>query len=131
MDESAETSKRELDPKPSIGFQFSWGPVLAIGGVLLLMSARALCYDLHEGRILREGTPARAQVLAIKPTGNSVNDDQEMRLDLDVRPEGRESYRAKVEAYLHPVHFPRYQPGAVVDVRFDPKKPGDVALVPP
>jgi hypothetical protein len=111
--------------------KFDWKALPFVLLAVLLIVWPALCQELRDGRILRDGTPAKARVVAIKPTGSSYNDDQEMRLELEVQPEGREPYRARVEAYLHPVHFPRYQPGAEVDVRFDPEKPSHVALVSP
>lgn len=129
--ESGAISKPAPQSKPPMRFQANWAGPLIGAAVLLVMVGRSTCREMHDGPILRDGTPAKARVVAIEPTGNSYNDDQEVRLDLDVQPEGEETYRAKVELYLHPVHFARYQPGNVVDVRFDPKKRRDVVLVPP
>jgi hypothetical protein len=126
--ESVEKPAPENEPAPS---NFSWGPLWAVAGALALIAGRVACGELQDGPVLRNGTPAKARVVDIRPTGSSWNDDQEMKLKLDVQPEGQEPYPAKVEVYLHPVHFPKYQPGALVDVRFDPKKRSHVVLVPP
>lgn len=103
-----------------------------IGFVVLLVAiGREAWHGLQEWRLLKDGTLAKARVLEIEPTGSSMNDDLKVRIDLDVLPAERAPYRAEVYTYMHPVHFPRYQPGAMVDVRFDPEEPDDVALVPP
>ena len=81
--------------------------------------------------ILRSGTAAKARIEDIRPTGNLHNDQPEVKLSLEVQPPGTVTYRASVVTYLSPVYLPRFQPGAIIDVRFDPKQPSDVALVPP
>lgn len=106
------------------------GPLIGVV-VVLGTCGREAFNHINEGSILRDGTPAKAKVLRIEPTGSSMNDDLKVRIDLDVQRAGQDAYEAKVYTYMHPVHFPRYQPGAMVEVRFDPKDPGDVVLVPP
>ena len=130
MNESVEASKSGLErTKPA---RSGWGLYfLPFGVILAFVTGRAVCYELHEGPILRDGTPAKARVLRIEPTGSSINDDLRVRIDLQVEPTGQEAYRAEVVTFMHPVHFPRYQPGALVDVRIDPEEPKDVVLVPP
>lgn len=118
---------KDTSTKPTSAWKIlSW-----VTFVLLMITAPMICEELRNGAVLREGTLAKARVVAIKPTGNSYNDDQEVQIDLEVQPDQGEPYRAKAQTYLHPVHFPRYQPGAMVDVRFAPEKPSRVAVVPP
>jgi hypothetical protein len=132
MNESAGASNLDAERgKPARG-RFGCGLYfLPIVLILAFVTGRAVCYELHEGPILRDGTPAKARVLRFEPTGGSINDDLRVRIDLDVQPLGSEGYQAEVVTYMHPVHFARYQPGALVEVRFDPKEPTDVVLVPP
>jgi hypothetical protein len=85
----------------------------------------------REAEILRDGTPAKARVADIRPTGNMFNDQPEVTISMQVQPAAGEPFSAKVVTFMSPVYLPRFQPGALVDVRFDPKKPNDVALVGP
>ena len=111
MGESTGTPKPKPGGKPSR--QVKALPFVLFG--LLMFIWPALCQELRDGRVLRDGTPAKARVLAIKPTGSSDNDDQEVRVELEVQPDGQEPYRAEAKTFLHPVQFPRYQPGALVE----------------
>jgi hypothetical protein len=87
--------------------------------------------ERRNARILKEGIPAKARVTRIVPTGNYHNDQPEVRISLEVTPDTGEPFDSKVETYMSPVYLPRFQPGSVVDVRFDPKKREDVALIEP
>lgn len=95
---------KDTSTKPTSAWKIlSW-----VTFVLLMITAPMICEELRNGAVLREGTLAKARVVAIKPTGNSYNDDQEVQIDLEVQPDQGEPYRAKAQTYLHPVHFPRY-----------------------
>ena len=108
----------------------------AIGYVVMMLLLAAffafgpiLCGDSHEDRIRRDGTVATARVTKIVPTGVYYNDQPRVRISLEVTPQGREPFDANVVLFMSPVHLPRYQPGAVIDVRFDPEKQADVVFV--
>jgi hypothetical protein len=131
MEEDSSRAARPT-PKRDAGGAFGLWIAPLIGVVVVLGTCgREACNYIHDTPILRDGTPAKAKVLRLEPTGSSMNDDLKVRIDLDVQPVGQAAYEAKVYTYMHPVQFPRYQPGAMVDVRFDPKDPSDVVLVPP
>src|ERR1051325_2375914 len=96
-------------------FQFSWAPLLVVAGVLLFLIVPLLLESFHDDPLLKQGTPAKARVLAIRPTGSSRNDDLAVRIDLEVQPQGQEPYTAEVATYLSPVYLARYHPGALGD----------------
>lgn len=131
MADSTDISKPAPEGEPSAQPMLRWRvlPIVLLG--LLVMVWPVVYQEVRDGAILRHGTAAKARVIALKPTGSSHNDDQEVRLTLEVLPVGRDPYPAKVETDLHPAHFPRYQPGALNDVRFDRTKPSRVSLVAP
>src|SRR5262245_49168390 len=84
-DPSGESVTKAADKAPMrLGIDWKVLPFIAFG--LLMMIAPAVCQEMREGPILRDGTPAKARVLAIKPTGSSYNDDQEVEIDLEVQP---------------------------------------------
>jgi len=111
------------------------GAIWYVVAMLLLASFFAfgpiLCGDGDEARIRREGVAAKARVTKIVPTGVYFNDQPRVRISLEVTPEGQEPFEAKVVQFMSPVDLPRYQPGAVLDVRFDPQGRRDVVFVEP
>jgi len=105
-------------------------PLCAVVLVLVLVVYDSL-QEQHVANILRSGTAAKARIDDIRPTGNIHNDQPEVTISMQVQPPAGDPFAAKCVTFMSPVYLPRFQPGAVVDVRFDPKQPSDVALVPP
>jgi hypothetical protein len=89
-----------------------------------------------EVRRLREvGVAAPAEILRIWDTGTTVNEDPVVGLEVEVQPVAGEPFRAVIEkAWISRLAIPRYQPGAVIAVRYDPNDPSravvDEAAVP-
>ncbi len=79
--------------------------------------------------LLEKGIPAAAIVLQIRDTGVTINENPQVEFLLEVRPEGRAPYQAQTTALVSRLSVPKYQPGAVVKVLFDPQDPSRVALV--
>jgi hypothetical protein len=74
------------------------------------------------------GLPATATVLEIWETGTRVNDNPVVGFLLEVQAEGMEPYRAETKALISILLIPQIQPGAVLDVKYDPRNPQRVAL---
>lgn len=72
--------------------------------------------------ILRTGTPAPAKVLEYAPSGITVNgDNPAVSLFVEVQPPGSRSFTAYVFGIpIVEASIPRYQPGRMVRVRYDP-----------
>ena len=79
-------------------------------------------------QIRANGSPAKATVVAIWETGTRVNHNPVVGFDLEVRAEGRPAWRAKTKALVSILAIPRIQPGAVLDVFYDPTDPSRVAI---
>jgi hypothetical protein len=106
--------------------------IFLLGTVILaLVFVPMMIADRRNERILREGVPAKARVTDIVPTGSHHNEDPEVVLSLEVTPAQGKPFASTVETHMSVVYLPRFQPGSIVNVRFDPKKPEDVALVIP
>jgi hypothetical protein len=99
--------------------------------VLLVFFGPMYLRDREEKRILRDGVATTARVKGIHPTGNLHNDQPEVRITLDVDVDGGETFEGEVTTIMSPVYLPRFQPGLVVEVRFDPNDRRKVALVGP
>jgi hypothetical protein len=113
------TGKRGMDAF-TIGFIF-----------MTLVTAAGAAYvwgpswlrDRRDARLLREGLPATARVIAVEDTGNRFNSVPEMRIRLEVTAPGRAPYMAETRRIG--VSFPT---GSVLDVRIDPVRPDHVAI---
>lgn len=81
---------------------------------------------LHE-----HGVAAPARVMALHDTGRRHNYNPQVRLELEVEPEGAEPFRAELTLVVSAVHLPRMQPGARLAVKYDPQRRTRVALAKP
>jgi hypothetical protein len=78
--------------------------------------------------IRRTGTAATARVLQIFDTGMTLNNDPVVRFRLQVYPDGEEPFEAETKAVIGRLDIPRIQPGAQLQVKYDPKDHKRVAL---
>jgi hypothetical protein len=99
--------------------------------ILLVFFGPMYLRDREEKRILRDGVAATARVKDIRPTGDLHNDQPEVRITLEVDVQGGETFEGEVTTVMSPVYLPRFQPGLLVEVRFDPNDRRKVALVGP
>ncbi len=79
--------------------------------------------------VLESGTEAAATIVEFIDTGTRVNYDPEVRIVLDVQPEGADSFQSETLMVLTSVDAMKYQPGKSVRVRYDPENPSVAAIV--
>jgi hypothetical protein len=104
--------------------------------MLLLVSAMAGCAladrmsGVTEAKELRQtGAPASARILEIWDTGITVNDDPVIGMRVEIpRPDGTTYTPSIPKSLISRLDIPRFQPGATVSVRIDPRNPDRVAL---
>ena len=107
-----------------------------IAGIMLLVSVTAggcALADRMSGvsdakELQKTGEPAEATILQIWDTGMTVNDDPVIRFLLEVHPAGKPAYQAETKIRISRIAISRFQPGAVVPVRIDPRHSKHVAL---
>jgi hypothetical protein len=78
--------------------------------------------------ILKTGKLAEAEILQIWDTGTTINNNPVVRIRLEVRPRLHSIFEAETEKLISRLKIPQYQPGTVVQVKYDPESQ-DVALV--
>lgn len=82
-----------------------------------------------EARLIRKnGAPAMAEVLELKDTGMTLNENPVVSLRVMVRPEGVPPFEATMKALVGRLDVPRVQPGAMLPVKYDPNDHTRVAL---
>jgi hypothetical protein len=94
----------------NVGFYFVQGPIF------------------EEQRILQIGLPGRATLLEIEPTGVTGNEQPRVHLLLEVWPDQGASYETEIYMVISPVHLPKFVPGAVFNIKYDPEDKNKIAL---
>ena len=93
-----------------------WGFVLLLGAFL---AYQVFWPEYQRRRLLEEGLPAAATILAADPTGSTYNSQPEVRFRLRIEPQPGTAYEAETEMVINPIYAPRFQPGQRVQVRYD------------
>lgn len=97
------------------------GRIVAVGLVLCVGIGGWLFWwpDYQQAQIRKTGIRTTATIVSITPTGSFFNDQPEALVRLQVHAAGKD-YDATTKLFVNPVYAPRYQPGAVVQVYYDP-----------
>ena len=96
------------------------GGALAAASTLLLIGAPMV--SAISGRsLMRTGQPAKAKVVSLTDTGTTINNNPVVRLVLEVQPPTGSPFEAETEKLISRLDVPNIQPGAVLDVRYDPE----------
>jgi hypothetical protein len=106
---------------------------LKVGGVLALIGVIQFIAGVFAKRLLggaagseqfrREGVAGKAEIVAIEPTGWTINDVPQYRFDLMISAPTIEPYQASVKLVMKDDQKPHFFPGVTIGVRIDPKKP--------
>lgn len=106
---------------------------LIIIAVIVIASAviigPGIVQSMKTQRILKEGVSATAVIKAVTDTGNRYNKNPEVRLTLEVTPASGAPFQAEVTTVISVIDVPKYQPGTLLNVKYDPKQPTQVVLV--
>jgi hypothetical protein len=93
--------------------------VLFVASILLLTGA-PIVSAIHNRAVLANGLPAQATILKVSDTGTTINNDPVVRLLLEVQPPDQPTFQAETERLISRLQIPQVQPGAVVQVKYDP-----------
>ena len=75
---------------------------------------------LQNRKILRTGRPATARIVSMNDTGTYVNNQPLVHITLEVQREDGSPFQAQTEKILGYSQLGQFQPGATVNVRYDP-----------
>lgn len=116
---------------PSGDYSWTELPILArasllLGGVFALISTvllvgAPLAAAATNRSILSSGRPAPATILAITDTGTTINQNPVVRFLLEVQPNDRSAFQAETERLVSRLQLPRFQPGASIEVKYQPE----------
>lgn len=109
-----------------LGVSALFAVVCVITGISIKVRAAKATRD-EQARVWFEGTPATAKVVSISSSGG-LNDNPRVDFELEICPEGQQSFPATVTAIVSKLAIPRIQPDCQLKVRFDPEERTNIAL---
>ncbi len=80
-------------------------------------------------QLLSTGQPAQAAILKLWDTGVTVNDNPRIGMLLEVRPKVGAVFQTEVKKVVSRLQTSQYQPGQMLEVKYDPANPKKVAIV--
>ncbi|MEZ5428049.1 MAG: hypothetical protein R2747_17385 [Pyrinomonadaceae bacterium] len=97
--------------------------IIPIIGIALILGATLI--PLISGmkknkKILLEGLPAEARILAINDTGTLVNNNPLVNFILEVSSPSQPAFRAETRQIVPYIHMPSFQPGKLINVKYLP-----------
>lgn len=100
--------------------------IAVVFGLVFLPMIRG---SMRSSKLMQTGVSAQAQILKVWQTGMSVNDQPQLGLLLQVQPtDGTPSFQAEAKKVVPLVQIPQFQPGGVLEVKYDPANPKEVAI---
>lgn len=102
------------------------GSMAVVFGVLL---GGQISRTRKQRRLLASGETAQAVILEMEQAGGGDEYAPGFSFLLEVHPDGRQAYKARTEATVRLENLPRFQPGAVVRVKYDPRDSTQVAML--
>jgi len=101
----------------SISMFATFGLMFAAMG---LMFGAPLLGGLMNRKILRTGKPATALIVSVGDTGTYINNRPLVHFTMEVQRDDGSPFQAETEKILGYSQLARFQPGATVNVRYDP-----------
>jgi hypothetical protein len=99
------------------------------GLAMLLIFGSYLLGAVLSREVLKNGQLAEATIVNVRDTGTTINQNPVVHLELEVHPHDlTPNFQAETELMVSRLEIPQIQPGAVVNVRYDPESK-EVALV--
>ena len=106
-----------------------WAPFIIVPVVLVIMAAamRPLFRAFFPPNI-KNGITAEAEVLEVRDTGTTINDDPQIALLLEVRPTMGAVFQAELKTLVSRLEVANYRPGCKAVVLYDPANPKRMVL---
>ncbi|MBL8743725.1 MAG: hypothetical protein JNK04_21595, partial [Myxococcales bacterium] len=111
--------------------------IIVLSALLPIVLVAVIVGGLMRGQaktdtLIRTGIPARGRILQLGTTGGSVAVMGHRHLKLvftvEVQPQMGAPYMATFEQLVSELQIPSVQPGAMIDLRIDPKNPAHMAM---
>ena len=95
--------------------------------VIVVLSMRPLIRQAFPPTI-KNGITAEAEVLDVRDTGTTINDDPLVALQLEVRPSMAAAFQVEYKTLVSRLEVSQYRPGCKAVVMYDPANPKRMVL---
>jgi hypothetical protein len=107
-------------------------PIVITVVVLLIVAVfvgRMIMNGMQNRQVLASGVSAPAVIQKVWQTGTVMNEtNPQIGILLEVRPADKPAFQAEAKMFISMLQIPQFQPGAVVQVKYDPQNPTKVAV---
>ena len=83
---------------------------------------------LNKEKLLKTGEPAKAKILSVSETGVYINNKPRIAIELEVKPQTGLPFNAKIYAVISFLQPLLYQPGVILNVRYDMNNLKNIAI---
>ena len=107
-------------------------PIIAIGISLAFFVPfimRMVRNSQVNSQVMKTGVDATATIVSTWDTGTRINDDPQVGMRLQVQPPNGAPFMADVTKVVSIIQLAQVQPGAQLNVKYDPANPTHVAIV--
>ncbi|MCK9361171.1 DUF3592 domain-containing protein [Patescibacteria group bacterium] len=103
--------------------------VIAIALLGVLLPLFIFFYpEYQRDQLIKNGLPAGGEIVSIKPTGNTYNDQPQASIVVKVTLENGETFEAETKMIINAIYAPQFQPGKRVKVRYDANDRTNIAI---
>jgi len=107
-------------------------PIIIIGFTVLILAVVFLPMlrgSMRSSQLMKTGVSAQAQILKVWQTGMYVNEQPQLGMVLQVTPtDGTPPFQAEAKKVVSFIQIPQFQPGGMLEVKYDPANPKEVAI---
>jgi len=107
-----------------------WGILFGVPFILVFgwMYFKFLKPIFSQSKLLKTGESAKATILEVSDTNMTVNENPVVKLKLRVQPKAGAPFEAEARTLISRLQVGYYQPGQIVNVKYDPNRPENVAV---
>lgn len=103
--------------------------IIILGIVLGVTVGPVIWNHFKRGAVLSSGIEANARIVDVTDTGKRHNTNPVVNIRLVVTDSAGKEFNAEITLPVSPLKLAGYKPGAAVRVKYDPKKPENVAIM--
>jgi hypothetical protein len=110
---------------------FSWLPIVIVVFVVVILAIFFLPMlrgSVRTSKLMQTGVSAQAQIIKVWQTGMYVNEQPQIGLVLQVQPSNGAPFQAEAKKVVSMIQIPQFQPGQMLEVKYDPANPKEVAI---
>lgn len=102
--------------------------IVVVVVILAIVFLPMLRGSMRSSKLMQTGVSAPAQILKVWQTGMTINDQPQIGFLLQVQPANGAPFQAEAKKVVSMIQIPQFQPGGMLEVKYDPANPKEVAI---